>query len=105
VELRLIETGDEVQAADEKGALARTLFGISDGSPRYGHGGYDPIEQIWRWLPENLGPPEGALEMRKFLDRTMRAREADSATFYVVRGPKSISSDCEEYFPEIRGGR
>jgi len=105
VELRLIETGDEVQATDEKGALARTLFGISDGSPRYGHGGYDPIEQIWRWLPESLGPPEGASEMRKFLDRTMRAREADSATFYVVREAKSISSDCEEYFTEIRRGR
>ena len=53
---------------------------------RYGHGRYDPIERIWRWLPAEEGPFETAAEMtaawRKLLDEE---KDGDSLRFYIVR--------------------
>lgn len=52
---------------------------------RYGHGSYDPIERIWRWLPSEQGPFEAAAEF-KAAWRKMLADEAagDSLRLYIV---------------------
>lgn len=77
VELLVLDTATE--------DVTRALFDISDGSPRYGQGSYDPVERIWRWLPDELGPFADAAGMGTAL-RKMTAREDDGLFFYLVSG-------------------
>lgn len=77
VELLVLDT------ASEHEDVTQALFDISDGSPRYGQGSYDPVERIWRWLPDELGPFADAAGMGTAL-RKMAAGEDDGLSFYVV---------------------
>lgn len=66
---------------DDEGAL-EALYNISDGSPRYGHGAYDPIERIWRWLPAEYGPYD---TLAQWNDAWQQRQQMNELTFYIVR--------------------
>ena len=67
---------------DEEEEVMNTLFEISDGSPRYGHGSYDPVERIWRWLPAEMGPHAQVKAMKEGVRKL--AKEEEGVVLYVV---------------------
>lgn len=67
---------------EEEEEVINTLFEISDGSPRYGHGSYDPVERIWRWLPAEMGPHEQVLGMKEGVRKLVK--EEEGVVLYVV---------------------
>lgn len=74
--------------------MVNTLFEISDGSPRYGNGSYDPLERIWRWVPAEMGPHEQAKGMMEGLRK--RVKEEGDMVFYVVSGRRKSREGCME---------
>lgn len=81
-ESRLQGRGVELVVLEEEEEVMKTLFEISDGSPRYGHGSYDPVERIWRWLPAEMGPHEQVEGMKEGVRELVK--EEEGAVLYVV---------------------
>ena len=71
-----------LEEEEEEEEVLKTLFEISDGSPRYGHGSYDPVERIWRWLPAEMGPHENAQGMKEGVRKLVE--EEEGVVLYVV---------------------
>lgn len=82
--LGALESGKAAKVKAEDSTTIQALFDISDGSPRYGHNSYDPIERIWRWLPAELGPYETAAALTEAVQKAARSK-ADGVIFAVVR--------------------
>lgn len=66
--------------------LLHTHTQLNDCDGRYGHGSYDPIERIWRWLPAGEGPFETAAEFKDAWRRLLRDEaKGDKLRLYIVR--------------------
>lgn len=89
---RLQGRGIELVVLGDKEEAMKTLFEISDGSPRYGHGSYDPLEKIWRWMPAEMGPHEQAKGMIEGLRE--RVKEEGDMVFYVVSERVERMEEC-----------
>ena len=62
---------------------------------RYGHGSYDPIEKVWRWLPE--GPYETAAAFQEAMHQ--RAQECKDRLDLIIVSHWSYVCCCSaQYF-------